>query len=80
MPRITPVHWKVLECIFLKDGFKYLRQKGDHRSYYKPGCSRPVIIPTWDEVQKDLILSNLRTAKMSREIYFKYLKECKSRA
>ncbi|MCX5886712.1 MAG: type II toxin-antitoxin system HicA family toxin [Proteobacteria bacterium] len=78
MPRITPVSWKVLECIFLKDGFHFERQIGDHRSYVKPGIHRPVVIPTYKEVDKDIILSNMRTAGMSRSRYFELLKQCKS--
>jgi predicted RNA binding protein YcfA (HicA-like mRNA interferase family) len=67
MPRITPVHWKVLECIFKKDGFKFDRQVGSHRSYIKENIPRPVVIPTYDEVDKDIIQSNMRTARMNRE-------------
>ena len=77
MPRITPVNWKVLECIFLKDGFVFDRQVGDHRSYVKPGIARPVVIPTYKEIDTDIILSNMRTAGMSRERYFALLKMCK---
>jgi len=77
MPRITPVNWKVLECIFLKDGFVFDRQAGDHRSYVKPGIARPVVIPTYKEIDTDIILSNMRTAGMSREQYFALLKMCK---
>jgi predicted RNA binding protein YcfA (HicA-like mRNA interferase family) len=77
MPCITPVHWKVLECIFLKYGFVFERQVGSHRSYSKPGVLRPVVIPVTNEVQKDIIHSNMRTAGMSREEYFKLLEKCK---
>lgn len=77
MPRITPVHWKVLECIFVKDGFVFERQKGDHRSYVKPGVFRPIVIPTYKEVDHNIILSNMRTAKMSRQGYFELLTNCK---
>lgn len=75
-PRITPIHWKKLECIFLKAGFEFERQKGSHRSYTKVGCKRPVIIPTYEEIDKDVISSNMRTAGMDRDQYFKYLAEC----
>lgn len=75
-PRIGPVHWKVLECVFLKAGFVFDRQHGDHRAYVKPGCLRPVIIPTYKEVDADIILANLRTAKLTRDDYFRLLKEC----
>ena len=77
MPRIIPVHWKVLECIFVKDGFVFERQKGDHRSYVKPGVFRPIVIPTYKEIDHNLILSNMRTAKMSRQRYFELLTKCK---
>lgn len=77
MPRITPICWKVLECIFAIAGFVFDRQKGDHRIYSRKGCIRPVIIPTYKEIDHDIILSNLRTAKLSREDYFQYLKQCK---
>ena len=77
MPRITPVHWKVLECIFEKDDFVFERQQGDHRCYVKKGILRPIVIPTYREVDQDIIHSNMRTAKMSRKRYFELLKECK---
>jgi predicted RNA binding protein YcfA (HicA-like mRNA interferase family) len=50
MPRITPIHWKDLEKVFLSDGFRFARQEGSHQSYVKEGISRPVIIPTYTEV------------------------------
>ena len=76
MPRLAPVHWKTLECVFLKFGFTFVRQKGDHRIYTKPGVLRPVVIPTYDSIAQDIITSNMRTARMSRAEYFKLLKEC----
>ncbi len=77
MPRITPIRWRTLECIFIKDGFVFERQEGSHRSYSKKGVKRPIIIPTYKEVQLKEIQSNMRTASMSRDKYFAYLKECK---
>jgi len=76
MPRLTPVHWKTLERVFLADGFTFERQKGSHRSYVKPGVLRPVIIPTYTEVSVEIIKRNLRTAGMSRERFFKLRGEC----
>lgn len=76
MPRLTPVHWKTLECIFIKAGFKFKRET-KHRCYEKEGVLRPVIIPRYNEVSVDIIRSNMRTAKMSREEYFRLLESCK---
>jgi predicted RNA binding protein YcfA (HicA-like mRNA interferase family) len=75
MPRITPVHWTVLEKVFLAAGFRFARQEGSHRSYSKPGVSRPIVIPTYDEIPIAIIRTNLRTAGISREEYFRLLED-----
>jgi predicted RNA binding protein YcfA (HicA-like mRNA interferase family) len=76
MPRITNLAWEVLECIFMKDGFEFSRQKGDHRAYSKAGIIRPLIIPTYKSVRLDIITSLMRTANMNRERYFELLAQC----
>ena len=76
MPRITPVSWKVLDCIFKKYGFVFNKTKGDHRIYIKSGCQRPVVIPTYKEVDIEIIKANMRTASMNRDTYFELLKQC----
>jgi len=79
MPRLTAIHWKVLACIFEKAGFTLSKNqgKGSHTVYHRKDCLRPVIIPRYKEIDKDIILNNMRTAEMSREEYFKYLNMCK---
>ena len=77
MSRITPVHWKVLRCIFEHDGFTFKkRTSGSHWTGEKPGCLRPVVIPEYDEITLDIIRANMRTAGMTRERYFKLLAKC----
>lgn len=73
MPRITPVHWRRLEQVFLATGFRFARQEGSHRSYVKPGVLRPIVIPTYDEVPVFIIRNNLRTAGLSRDEYLRLL-------
>jgi predicted RNA binding protein YcfA (HicA-like mRNA interferase family) len=73
MPRITPVHWKALEKVFVLASFQFVRQEGSHRSYLKPGIAGPVVIPTYDEVPVSIIRNNLRTAGISRDEYFRLL-------
>ncbi len=75
-PRIIPIPWKTVECIFLRAGFVFDRQIGDHRMCRRKGCPRSVVIPMWKEVSEDIIHSNMRTADMSREEYFAHLKDC----
>lgn len=76
MPRITPLHWKVLECIFLKAGFVFEREESSHRVYVKAGVGRPVIIPSYTTINLHIIMGNMRTAKMTRTEYFRLLGEC----
>jgi len=76
VPRITPIHWNKLKCIFEKAGFVYEREEGDHISMVKAGVKRPVIIPKYKEVGLDIIRANIRTAGMSRAEYFRYLSQC----
>jgi predicted RNA binding protein YcfA (HicA-like mRNA interferase family) len=73
MPRITPVPWKTLEKVFLAAGFRFARQEGSHRSYVKPGLSRPIVIPTYDQVPVSIIRLNLKTAGIPRDEYFRLL-------
>ena len=40
------------------------RHQGDHRLYVKTGVARPIIIPTYKEIDLDIIKSNMRTARM----------------
>ena len=78
MPRLIPAPWKVLECIFLKDGFVFDRQLGAHRTYFKPGIKRPVVIPAHSKpVSVMAIMGNMKTAGMSRERYFQLLEKCR---
>jgi predicted RNA binding protein YcfA (HicA-like mRNA interferase family) len=77
MPRLTALHWKTLECIFKKNGFVLYRQEGSHRVYVKEGVFRPIVIPTYKDVDRDIILGLIRTSRMTRERFFKFLEECK---
>jgi predicted RNA binding protein YcfA (HicA-like mRNA interferase family) len=75
-PKICAVSWKVLVCVFERDGFREDGTRGSHIRMTKPGISRPVVIPKYNEVGLDIIHSNMRTAEMSRERYFQLLDEC----
>lgn len=72
---MKPIDWRSLEKVFLKSGFRYARQEGSHRSYVKTGISRPVVIPTYDEVPVSIIRNNLKTAGISRDEYFRLLED-----
>ncbi|MCC7201859.1 MAG: type II toxin-antitoxin system HicA family toxin [Nitrospirae bacterium] len=77
MPRLTPISWKILKCIFEEAGFVHNRTEGSHMVLEKDGVRRPIIIPKYDEIGLDIIKSCMRTADMSREEYFKLLEKCR---
>lgn len=74
MRRITPISSLVLVKIFELEGFTVKRQKGDHLIMTKPGVKRPLVIKTSPgDVPVTHVLSNMRTAGISRERYFELL-------
>lgn len=74
-PRIIPLHHRTLSRVFELDGWKFVRQKGDHLEYQKEGASRPVVIPRYKEIPVFIIRKNMRTAGMSRERFFELLEK-----
>ncbi len=59
-----------MAAVFEADGFTFQRQRGSHRSYTRPGCARPVVIPTYAQIDRVILQGNMRTAGMSRERFF----------
>jgi predicted RNA binding protein YcfA (HicA-like mRNA interferase family) len=76
MPKIVATPAGRLRKVFERAGFKCVRTEGDHHVYTKPGITRPVVIPDWQEVPVFIIKNNLRTANISREEYFELLEKC----
>ncbi len=61
MPRIVPIPWQKFEKFLLLSDCVFVRQKGDHRIYSKPGLARPIIVPMYRALPVFIIKSNLRT-------------------
>ena len=74
MPRIVRVDWKTLLKVFELYGCIYKRKQGSHHVLTCPGAKRAVVIPEYDEIDVEIIKNNMRTANMSREMYFDLLK------
>ena len=72
--RIKPTDWQTLVKVFQAAGFRLNRTTSSHVVMTRPGVARPVVIPKYPEVGLDIILSNMRTAEISRERYFQLLK------
>ena len=73
MPRLTPVPYGALVHVFEKNGFSFVRQRGDHLVYTRSNARRPLVIPTVRAVPVFIIRNLLRTAGKTREEYFRLL-------
>ena len=76
MPRLTALPWDRLVCVFEQIGYRRAGQKGSHIKMEKPGMARPLIIPRYDEVGVDIILTLIRTAGITREAFLALLENC----
>jgi predicted RNA binding protein YcfA (HicA-like mRNA interferase family) len=76
MPKIGPVSYRILVCIFQLAGFACVREEGDHLIFTKADVLRPVVIPKYKSIPIFIIKNNLRTAGMTREQYFDLFKKC----
>ena len=76
MPKLSPIHYRILACVFEMDGFLLVREEGDHMIYTKPGVLRPVVIPKYKNIPVFIIKNNLRSSGMSRDKYFELLRNC----
>lgn len=76
--KIIPIPYTMLIKIFEHEGFRKLRQKGDHIIMTKQGIKRPLVIKTSPRnVPVTHIRTNMTTAGMSRERYFQLLEQVK---
>lgn len=75
MSRITPIDWRTLVKVFEAAGFSTDRTTGSHVIMSRSGTPRPVVIPKYAEIGRDIVHSNMRTAGISRERYLQLLKE-----
>ena len=76
MPKLSPLSYKVLVCIFELDGFVCIREEGDHMIFTKRGVLRPIVIPKYKHVPVFIIKNNMRSAGMGRERYLKLVIQC----
>ena len=76
--KIIPLHYGILVRIFELDGFVVKRKRGDHIVMTKPGIKRPLVIKTSPRlVPVTHIRTNMTTAGMGRERFFKLLEKVK---
>jgi predicted RNA binding protein YcfA (HicA-like mRNA interferase family) len=73
MSRIVPVPYRKLVWVLEIEGFAFVRERGDHMIFTKPGILRPVVVPRCDALPVFIIKNVLRTAQISRERYLDLL-------
>jgi predicted RNA binding protein YcfA (HicA-like mRNA interferase family) len=74
--KITPIHYQELIRVFEGAGFTIRRKRGDHIVMTKPGVKRPVVIKTSPRlVPVTHIRTNMTTAGLARDEYFRLLEE-----
>lgn len=73
MPKLYPTNWRMQLKIFELFGCTYKRKKGSHHILSCPEAKRAVVIPEYEEIDIDIIKSNMRTVGMSRDKYFELL-------
>ncbi len=75
MPRLAPIHWKRFEKFLLSVGCYFIREKGDHRIYWRNDLLRPVIVPRDSALPVFIIRNNLRLLQVSVKEYLERLKK-----
>jgi len=75
MARLSPIHWKKFEKFLLFVGCHFVREKGDHRIYWREGLKRPVVIPRDTELPVFILRNNLRILGIDTEKYLEILKQ-----
>lgn len=74
--KITPIHYQDLIRVFERAGFTVRGKKGDHIVMTKPDIKRPVVIKSSPRlVPVTHIRTNMTTAGLTREQYFRLLEE-----
>ena len=76
MPRLTPLPWQKVVCVFEQLGYRQAGRRGSHLKLEKPGVARPLIIPKYNEVGLDILNNLMRAAGIRRDAFFALLRNC----
>ena len=73
MPKIPSHGWKDAAKVLKSLGFVAVRQKGSHIVFEKEGIARPIILPTYDDLDKRIIRTILKTGMIDQNQYIRLL-------
>jgi predicted RNA binding protein YcfA (HicA-like mRNA interferase family) len=71
---IAPISYRKFVKFLEYVGCEESRQKGSHVSFVRDDLPRPVIVPKHKEIAVPVILSNLRTLKISSQKYLEIMR------
>lgn len=74
MSKISRIHWKKFEKFLLHVGCEFVREKGDHRIYWKEGLIRPIVLPRRKQLELFVIQNNIRLLGITAKEYDVILK------
>lgn len=74
MGELGSVDWKRFEAFLLSSGCEFKRIKGDHRVYSRDNLRRPLIVPMHDPLPPFIILNNLRTLGVPKDMFLEWLR------
>ena len=75
--KLPSISGKKLVHFLLSRGFEKKRQKGSHIILKKKGIKRSLVVPNYKELSEDVVLNNLKTARISREEFICAMRENK---
>jgi predicted RNA binding protein YcfA (HicA-like mRNA interferase family) len=76
MPRLTPLPWHKVLCVFKQLGYRHVRTTGSHAILEKAGVARPLVVPRYSEIRLDILHGLIRTAGITRDAFLTLLENC----
>lgn len=56
--KLSAISYKQLVKVFEADGFRLVREQGDHMVFTKAGVLRPVVIPRYTAIRTEILDGN----------------------
>ena len=75
MAGVRPIPSREFEKFLRAVGCAFIRQKGDHAMYNRPGIRRPVVVCRGRDISALEIMSNLRTLGITPQVYLQTLEK-----
>ena len=72
MPKYPPLSPKQIEQVLKKLGYRYKRQRGDHRIWVMEG-KNTIPVPLYDEISNWLLSSIIRQSGVSKKKFYELL-------